>query len=1397
VTPVILLAFANDKQNSGAGYLRGLTLERNSIRDALLKAEENGLCQVVVEPDASVDRIFDLFQNSQYRDRIAIFHYGGHAESYSLLLESASGGKVKAHSEGLVSFLAKQSSLKLVFLNGCSSQKQSEELVAANLPAVIGTSQSINDTVATGLATRFYKGISAGVSIERAWVDAIDQIKTENGTAKNNGLYSEGILGSPGEDQFPWKLYTGEGGETSKAWNLPEAANQPLFGLELPLSYYRDLPLSPYPGLRSFKRKEGAIFYGRGNDIRHIYTQLSREQPLILVSGKKGVGKSSLFAAGLAPRLESGYTVSFSQLDDKNIIDAFSENLNQARDAQGLEPLAPKNLDELEEKIAAIDSSISNTSGFAREILNNEKDRLTQLSLKESLNYLEQWKIIEEKTGKPLVVLMDELPDDPKDMKVFVEILFSIFDTKTPPEGKIILSVDEDDRGAYGEILQAVGFPFIEVFLKPLDWDGINEAIAGVTLSPSTKDYYRLQIENNPANNFPSSLRGNLSDGDTTLVAPYLQVIMSEIWKSAIEENAQSPSITMRSYKEGILSGDIMDNFLTTQLTQLKEWKEEEVESGLALDLLYRHTSALGKSHILDATTRKYTYPDRQDTVRDLVLKCKELNLLSSAHLDGTNLGHNLLAQMVIRQYSISLSPGQQAARILNGKTGETAEQLKTSWLNEADLEIVENGMKGMRSLTEEEETLLELSRVKKIEAQQDRKRNRIIRAVLISIVGIFAILAAWQWRVAYHRYLYSRAGELAFKAKEMANQDNTLALNIARQAYSVLNAKSPPEVMQTLSEIFHSQEKTPFYAAKFLHTKIVNTAVFSPDGKNVLTASEDGLAKLWDLKGKELLSLSHGPEVFMASFSPNGQQILTLTRTHVYLWERDGKLTDKDTIPETMTTLDSFTTDGMKIIPNFVKGDSSYYNLAVSNLRQTYNNVIASPARNRILVNEYGTCTLFDENGNVLRDSLTTTTIYASFSQAGDKFLTSSNESDHCRISVWSERGDSLYSFRCEGEKVNAVFSPDGKAILTASSDFTAKIWDFSDPFLHRFPRQTQAMNTVDYFPDGNRYLSASWDSTAKIWDGSGHLIDSLKHGDIVNSASFSPDGQYVITASRDSTSRIWSMKESNVIMLPHGAEVTSATFSHTGKFVLTSSFDKFVRLWTLDGQLVKTFPLNGDVSTASFSPDDKHILSVSSDSTATLFNVDGDSLRFFKHCARVNSAAFSPDGQYLLTSCADSIVRQWSLNGELLLSLAHNEKPRIALYTSDGKHILTGGRIVKIWSNNGILEDSLSHLENVSSIKVSPDGNTILTTCIDQNAYLWNFTGDLLATYRNHTAKINSGFFTPDGTHILTAADDGYILRWKTPQAIFSNLETAVISQLSKKEMVQYGVKPWSSRR
>ena len=60
-------------------------------------------------------------------------------------------------------------------------------------------------------------------------------------------------------------------------------------------------------------------------------------------------------------------------------------------------------------------------------------------------------------------------------------------------------------------------------------------------------------------------------------------------------------------------------------------------------------------------------------------------------------------------------------------------------------------------------------------------------------------------------------------------------------------------------------------------HTELVSSAVFSPDGQRILTASYDNTARLWDGQGQPLATLSgHTDQVNSAVFSPDGQRILT-----------------------------------------------------------------------------------------------------------------------------------------------------------------------------------------------------------------------------------------------------------------------------------------------------------------------------------------------------------------------------------------------------------------------------------------------------------------------------------------------------------------------------------------
>jgi hypothetical protein len=64
-----------------------------------------------------------------------------------------------------------------------------------------------------------------------------------------------------------------------------------------------DLSNSPYPGLRPFHEKDAAFFYGRKREIRIIAANVQSE-PLTILYGASGVGKSSLLQAGVIPELK-------------------------------------------------------------------------------------------------------------------------------------------------------------------------------------------------------------------------------------------------------------------------------------------------------------------------------------------------------------------------------------------------------------------------------------------------------------------------------------------------------------------------------------------------------------------------------------------------------------------------------------------------------------------------------------------------------------------------------------------------------------------------------------------------------------------------------------------------------------------------------------------------------------------------------------------------------------------------------------------------------------------------------------------------------------------------------------------------------------------------------------
>lgn len=394
--------------------------------------------------------------------------------------------------------------------------------------------------------------------------------------------------------------------------------------------------------------------------------------------------------------------------------------------------------------------------------------------------------------------------------------------------------------------------------------------------------------------------------------------------------------------------------------------------------------------------------------------------------------------------------------------------------------------------------------------------------------------------------------------------------------------------------------------------------------------------------------------------------------------------------------------------------------------------------------------------------------------------------------VRVWDVQTGELLNMLAghTDDVVSVAFDPAGTMLASGSVDGTLRLWQAADgTALRTLTGHSDSVESVVFSPDGALVASGSLDGKVQLWEPhSGRLLRTLeaRYSDAFTSVAFSTDGSTIMSVGAGITIHVWDVQSGSLLrtfdgreeypfglkispdgsiiatggdkvrlydartgalfrtLEGHNAAMTALDVSSSGKTLVSAGTDGALHLWDL-AKKVQASVLDGHagvVASAVFSPDGETIVSAGFDGTVRLWDAHtGDALNVLRgHLGEVTFARFSPNGAAVVSSGLDT-VRVWNWRtGEELVSNAG----RIAW---DRPSTMPG----LVRSNNGSAAFGLDGSALVGRNNSSNEGISI-----------WDVaTGKTMLNL--HPPKTNAApIFTPDGTRIATAGEDGVVYLW-----------------------------------
>ncbi len=1209
---------------------------------------------------------------------------------------------------------------------------------------------------------------------------------------------------------------------------------------------------SPYVGLASFQEQDADRFFGREQLTQELVARLKSARWLV-IAGPSGSGKSSLARAGLFHALRKG------ALDD-------SENWLYEILTPGRHPLEP---------LARVVSSFTKSLHAGDEMQQRGSDDAT---------LLHRWAEVAlgDQRARRAILLVDQFEEsftqaDETERAAFFNLLLY---AATIENGRvtIVVCTRSDFIGnwaAYPQLNAQLGHGVNQI--PPLQWHELVSAIerpalqAGLQIDPALTEQIIFDMQTAPGAlplmqfalddlfHYAKSKGGVIAlTREDYIARGGLQQALSrhadaEFAKLNPREQAIARGVFARLVEPGRGAVDTKRTALFQEIV-LADADAAQVHETLAkladarLVTTDEKTVTLAHERLIDAWgwLRKLVDENReaialQNQIAQDALEWEQHKRDASYLYTGARLA---TAREQVADKKISLSALAQAfveagvAARAEAKRKETQRTRRLimafgaaaavfAALAVVALALRQNALdseaKAQTASTRavEQQQTAEYERDRAEQAEDEALASKDVADTAAFEAGRQKIIAQAARATAVAEAAIARSRELAALARSQFETNPDLALLLAIEA----NAKPKAVTFESEDILRELLFEYPLVAVLRGQTNKVNHASFSPDGERIVTASDDGTVRVWDVESRQeqfALPVQAGA-ITLAQFSPDRKKFVTIGCHSLdsgnscpfqtaRIWNAEDGAPLAVIAKAQANILDAqFSADGRKIVTLECETDEDSDSCITT--ASVWDIVTASGNAQANAIAILRDAEREIASADFLPDGKTIVTLSCRRIDAANCAMDT--------VRLWdATTGQALGNYRTEqGYLVGAQFVKDSLRIVEVNTDDKLVVRDgINGSARVVFNEKVLDVTSAQFSPDGALLVttSASEFEQARLWNApTGTFLRALGgQGYLVDRAQFSPDGTQVVTFSSGwHTGWIWDVSAANnraepiAVLRGFEGNLTSVEYSPDGSRIVTANKNGVVRVWETAGKNEFGI-LRGHanlVNSAEFSPDEKYIVTASDDGTARIWDsITHNTLAILDaHKFGVYNAQFSPDGKWLVTrgcddtennSCVYSTAIVWNVARSVESGAGSNvgvlagpaRRVLSAHFSPDSSRIVTTGcetveknsctrSSVWVWDTRSGEERAMFKGDALYLDAVfSRDGTRIAAVgcaqfqdidCTSGAARVWDAAnGKELATLRGHTARVWTANFSPDGKRIVTGSNDGTARVWET---------------------------------